>query len=135
MNEVMKMKTLENTKPQTIPYTMSLGNGQTLFINLQANMVDYDPLSGEMYFTPDGIDHLDKIRALAITTPEQPTPGYLQALRKALGLTQTQMAKKLRLSTISIKRWETGSLRPGPLSVRKLRRLVENATQRGVVVS
>jgi DNA-binding XRE family transcriptional regulator len=130
------MKTLEPTSSsqnRTIPYTMSLGDGRTLFIAIPVEMVEYDR-SGEMCFTPDGFDHLDKIRALAIATPAKPTPGYLQAVRKALGLTQAQMAKKIHLSTISIKRWESGTLKPGVASVAKIRHLVDLATRRGVVL-
>ncbi len=130
------MKTLENTATparKTIPYTMALGDGRTLFIAIPAEMVEYDR-TGEMCFTPDGIDHLDKIRSLAIDNPAKPTPGYLQAVRKAMGLTQSQLAKKLHLSTISIKRWETGTLHPGPISLLKLRRAVDQATRRGITI-
>ncbi len=113
---------------------MSLGDGRTLFVAIPATMVVQDR-SGEMCFTPDGVDHLDKIRALAIATPKAPTPGYIQAVRKALGLTQAEFAKKLRLSTIAIKRWETGTLRPSADSLRKLHRVVDQASRRGVTLS
>lgn len=121
-------------KVSTIPYTLSLGDGRTLFVAVPATMVVRDR-SGEICFTPDGIDLLDRIRALAIATPAVPTPGYLQSLRKALGMTQAEFAKKLRLSTIAIKRWETGTLRPGVTSLRKLRQMVDQVARRGITLA
>jgi len=126
--------TIATQQLSTVPYTMSLGDGRTLFVAVPAAMVIHDR-SGEMCFTPDGIDLLDRIRALAIATPAAPTPGYLQAVRKAMGLTQAELACKLRLSTIAIKRWETGTLRPGAASLRKLRNLVDQTTRRGLTLS
>jgi len=121
-------------KLATVPYTMSLGDGRTLLVAIPAAMVVHDR-SGQISFTPEGVDLMDKIRALAIAVPTAPTPGYLQAVRKALGLTQAEFAIKLRLSTITIKRWETGTLRPGAAALDKLPDVVNQMCRRGVTTA
>lgn len=47
-------------------------------------------------------------------------------LRKGLGLTQKELAARLKLDAITISRWERGYQRPSKLALRQLARMVNN---------
>ena len=47
----------------------------------------------------------------------------IKELRLKLGLSQTQLAKKLGVSIMSVSRWENGRSKPLPAFERKLKRL------------
>ncbi len=120
--------------PERVPYTMNLPDGRMVFLTLPAETVERD-VSGQLMLTPDGGRLLDRVRALAMKTPARPSPAYLRTLRDALGLTQEQLAKKLSRSTVTIKRWEAGTLRPGDEAVAAIQRMVDSASSRGVMVA
>lgn len=51
-------------------------------------------------------------------------------LRKRLGLTQTEMARRLGVSFVTVNRWENGHCRPSPLAKRyidKLQKEIDDA--------
>jgi DNA-binding transcriptional regulator YiaG len=54
------------------------------------------------------------------------SPKGIKALRKTLGLTQTEMAKYLGTSYVSVNRWERGWFRPSQLARAALQRLAES---------
>ena len=51
----------------------------------------------------------------------------LRALRKGLGLTQGQLAERLRVSAITVHRWEAGKARPHPMARQRLEEIAEAA--------
>ncbi|MFG0250234.1 MAG: multiprotein-bridging factor 1 family protein, partial [Phycisphaeraceae bacterium JB051] len=85
--------------------------------------------------TPEGTRFLDHIRAVAIETPDTPSPAYIKTVREAMKLTQAELAQKLDYSLISIKKWEAGDARPGKNAIGRLRKLVNTATRRGLVLA
>ena len=50
-------------------------------------------------------------------------PKEIKALRKRLGLTQTQMADKIGVTKTSVLNWENGIAKPSKLARRELERL------------
>lgn len=128
------MASAKTKQPDWVPYTMSLPDGRTLFIRVPGKYVIYDR-SGEMAFNPDGARFLDHIRAVAIETPDTPSPGYIKAVREAMKLTQAELANKLDYSLISIKKWEAGDAKPGKKAVDRLRHLVDTVAKRGLVLA
>jgi DNA-binding transcriptional regulator YiaG len=117
---------------ETVPYVMNLPENRTVFVRIPSEYVEYR--EGEMYFLPEGVALLDHIRALAMKTPARPTPGYVKAVRDALGLTQAQFARKLGRSVIAVKKWEGGTLKPGEDARLRIQKLVDRAGRRGVLV-
>ena len=49
--------------------------------------------------------------------------GEILAIRKSLGLTQSQLAAKLGVHQVTIARWERGVMKPSPLAVKALEAL------------
>ena len=47
----------------------------------------------------------------------------IKNVRTKLKLTQKDLATKLRVNAITVKRWERGEQRPGALALRRLNRL------------
>jgi DNA-binding XRE family transcriptional regulator len=117
-----------------VPYTMRLPDGRTIYVEVPARFTSIDR-SGEVGFTPDGVRFLDRIRAAATPLRHAPTPGYLAALRDALALTQREMADRVGVDKLTISRWERGTLRPGPNSVRALEKLRRAAARKGVLIA
>ncbi len=116
-----------------VPYTMRLADGRTLYVELSPRMVTRDR-DGSTLLTPGGVRHLDKIRAIAMRSDVAPSSAFIAAARQALGITQPEFARRLHKSTITVKRWETGTLKPSATSVRKLRHVLDRAARRGVVL-
>lgn len=57
----------------------------------------------------------------------------LIALRKKLGLTQAEMARRLGVSFVTVNRWENGHCRPSPLAKRyidELQKEIDDADTR-----
>jgi len=54
----------------------------------------------------------------------------IKDLRKALNLTQAQMAVKLGVAEFTVRRWEAGTHKPSQLALRQLARL-EKKIKRG----
>jgi len=125
---------MPNTITPTVPYAMPLPDGRTVYIEVPEHMTGRDR-DGGLTFKPEGMRLLDKVRAIAARDTTAPSPGYIQAARQALGLTQKQLAAKLGRSEITVKRWEGGTLKPGAESVAGLRRLLDAAAKRGVVMA
>ncbi len=51
------------------------------------------------------------------------TPSFIKKLRKSLGLTQEEMAKRLGVSFTSVNRWENGQTQPTQLAKRQIESL------------
>jgi DNA-binding XRE family transcriptional regulator len=122
------------TIDETVPYTMRLPGGRTVFVNIPAEYVEYD-ISGEMMFTPEGVRFLDRIQVLAMKTPDNPTRGYLQTVREALGMTQAQLAQKLERDVAAIQEWEKGKVKPDEQDRQRIQKMVDEAGRRGVIVA
>jgi DNA-binding transcriptional regulator YiaG len=90
---------------------------------------------GELAFTPEGVRFLDRVRALALRPGTSPSPAYLAALRKALGLTQAQLGKLVGRDKLTVSRWECGTLAPGPQALARLYALAHNRKEAGVVLA
>ena len=115
-----------------VPYTLRLPGGRHLYVSLPAaHVTDRD---GEMFLLPPAVQLLDSLQALALKV-ESPTPGHIVALRKALGMTQTEFGRKLHVDKITVYRWERGAVTPKPESVAAIERLRAKYARRGVVVS
>jgi len=52
------------------------------------------------------------------------TPEAIKQLRKSLKLTQSGLAKKLKVEAITISRWECGQRHPTKIMQRRLNRLL-----------
>lgn len=117
-----------------VPYVMPLPDGRSVFVRVPAHMTGRDR-DGSLTFKPEGVRYLDRVQVMAMDTPPEPTPGYIRTVREALRLTQAEFAKRLGRSTITVKKWEAGDARPGKEAVARLRRLVDRASRRGVVLT
>ena len=51
------------------------------------------------------------------------SPKDIKSLRKALNLTQSEFARKLKIDVITVSRWELGKQRPQQAVLRRLQRL------------
>ncbi|HAI13014.1 MAG TPA: hypothetical protein DCM28_15010 [Phycisphaerales bacterium] len=127
------------TKPKKnqndwVPYTMLLPDGRTVFVRIPGQYVTYDR-SGEMAIKPNGVKFLENIKALAMQTPESPSPSYIRQVRIALKMTQVEFAEKLGYSVISVKKWEAGDVKLGKNAVDRLSKLVDRFTKRGLVMA
>lgn len=123
-----------NMRPETSsPYIMRLPGGRVLYVELPSHMTRRDR-DGSLLVNPEGVKYVDRLRALAMRSDVAPSPAFIATVRQALGLTQAAFAQRLGKSTITIKRWEAGTLRPGTASVRQLRKVLDEATRRGVVL-
>ena len=54
----------------------------------------------------------------------------IKELRKSLGLTQKELAARVRVDAITVSRWELGKQRPSCLAKRNLARLEKRAKRR-----
>lgn len=116
-----------------LPYTLKLPDGRTLFVEVPAEMVRYDR-DKTVGFTVAGVKFLDRVRAMAMDVPENPTPGAIIALRDALSLTQKELGARLGVDKLTVSRWERGEVTPGRASIAALRKLRRKAATKGVVV-
>src|SRR5947207_4964129 len=117
-----------------VPYTMKLADGRRVYVEVPGRWTVRDR-SGEIGFTADGMRFLDRIRALMSKANVPPSPGYLRSLREALGLTQSELARKLGVNKLTVSRWERGELRPRPSSVRAVRSLRNRSAKHGVLLA
>ncbi len=53
------------------------------------------------------------------------TGKEIKELRKKLGLTQTQLAARIKVDMLTISRWERGEYKPSNLARRQLARLAK----------
>lgn len=93
-----------------------------------------DPRSGELSYTASAVRTLDRLRAILVQINEHSSPGHLKTLRESLGLTQQELADKLKVTSQTISRWERGEVQPNAGALKKLRRLQLSARKRGVTV-
>lgn len=54
--------------------------------------------------------------------------NYIKIMRKKLGLTQEQLARRLNVTFVSVNRWENGRVKPSPLAIRALKELEAEIT-------
>ena len=128
----MATPTISTWKPGTdLPYVVSLGE-KMLAILLPAAWVKADR-SGEPLLLPPAVRALDRLRAL-FTNEDKFTPGFIVSLREGMGLTQEEFGRKLRVSKMTVSRWECGRMRPGPAAIAAMRRLQEHARREGVTI-
>lgn len=57
------------------------------------------------------------------------TPSQIRELRKQLGLSQPEFAKKIGVNRVTVARWETGRTIPSPLALEKLEALRREITK------
>ncbi len=81
-----------------------------------------------------GVAFLDRVRALAIRLDRPPSPGYIIALREALGMTQKEFAERIGVDKMTVSRWERGALRPSDESLAGIEQLRKQTVRRGVTI-
>ena len=118
-----------------VPFTMKLPDGRTLFVEVPGRWTTPDR-SGEVAFLPEAMAFLDRVQALAMSVLDRPpSPGYIVALREALGLTQEEFGERLGVDKMSVSRWERGAIRPSEESLAALEKLRRQAVRRGVTIA
>ena len=85
-------------------------------------------------FTPEAVQLLDRVRALSMKMPGMPSPGFIVSMREALGLTQVELAERIKVAPMTVSRWERGTLKPGPRPLAALNELRREAVRRGVAI-
>ena len=116
-----------------VPYTMRLGDGRTVYVEVPGRMVARDR-GGQLAFTPEGVRFLDRVRALASRVTGPPSPAFITSLREAAGLSQEELGKRIGRDKLTISRWECGRLKPGRKSLENLNRVFAKLKRSGVVV-
>lgn len=119
------------TLSEDVPYVMRLADGWSVFVLLRPEWCERD-VTGELLLKPPAVRFLDRVRALAMRTPAVPTPGYIRALRDALGWTQVELAERVGVDSMTVSRWERGAVRPSPAATKALARIRREAGARGV---
>ncbi len=119
---------------EDVPFTALLPNGRTLFVLVPAKWCELD-FNGEVLFKPDAIRMLDRVQAMATRIPRAPTRGYIKTLRDALGLTQVELGKRLKVDSMTISRWERGTVKPSGKAVAALEKLRRDSGRRGTVIA
>ncbi len=122
------------TPTEDVPFTARLPDGRTLFVLVPAQWCELDP-KGEVLFKPDAIRLLDRVQAMAMRTPSSPTPGYIRTLREAMGLTQLEFGKRLKVDSMTVSRWERGTVKPSAAAVKAVEKLRRNSGRRGTVIA
>jgi len=115
------------------PYTMKLPDGRTVYVEVPGRWVTADR-DGSPAFLPQGVEFLDRIRALALKLDRPPSPGFVTALREALGLTQAEFGERIGVDKMTVSRWERGALRPSDESMAGLEDLRRRAIRSGVAI-
>jgi len=116
-----------------LPYTMKLPDGRTLYVEVPGRWTTTDR-GGRPAFLPQAVEFLDRVRALAVKLDRPPTPGYIVALREALGLTQKELGERIGVDKMTVSRWERGALRPSAESLTAMEELRRKAVRRGVAI-
>lgn len=116
-----------------LPYTIKLADGRTLYIEVPGRWVTTDR-GGRPAFLPPAVKFLDRVRALAVKLDRPPSPGYIVALREALGLTQKELGERIGVNKMTVSRWERGALRPSAESLTAMEDLRRKAVRRGVAI-
>ena len=116
----------------SLPYTVQLGGGRILAIDLDANWLKADP-SGQPLLLPPAVRALGRLRSF-LATQDRITPGFLVNLREGMGLTQAEFGQKLGVSKMTVSRWECGRMHPDPTASAALLKLQRHARHRGVLI-
>lgn len=119
---------------EDVPFTMPLPDGRTLFVLVPARWCVMD-VSGEVAFGPEAARFLDRIQVMAMRMPKAPTPGFIRTLREALGLTQVEFGERIGVDSMTVSRWERGTVKPRPAAVKAMDKLRRDAGRRGVVIA
>lgn len=122
------------TITEDVPYTMRLPDGRTLLVLLRGEWCELD-VSGELLFKPEAVRFLDRIRVMAVKMPAKPTAGFILTLREALGLTQVELGEKIGVDSMTVSRWERGTVKPGPAAVKALEKLRREVGRKGVTIA
>jgi superfamily II DNA or RNA helicase/transcriptional regulator with XRE-family HTH domain len=64
-----------------------------------------------------------------VAASELGTAEWIRALRRELGLTQSQLAEKLGVTFVTVSRWETGQARPNRLALKALTSLAKTIAE------
>lgn len=115
------------------PYTMKMPDGRTIYIEVPNRWISADR-DGRPAILPEGVEFLDRVRALAMKLERAPSPGFIIALREALGHTQKAFGAFLNVDKMTVSRWERGVLRPSPESLAAIEGLRRKAVRRGVTI-
>ncbi len=101
----MRLTTARTWKPGTdFPFAISTEAGPLLAIQLPAVWLKADR-SGQPLLLPPAIRLVDRLRA-TFGAQVSLTPGFIVSLREALGLTQEEFGWKLKMSKMTVSRWE-----------------------------
>lgn len=93
-----------------------------------------DPRSGALSYTVSAVRAMDRLRALLVRIDEHSSPSHVKTLCESLGLTQQELANKLRVTGQTISRWERRDARPSAAALKKLRKIQLSARKTGVTV-
>jgi DNA-binding transcriptional regulator YiaG len=93
-----------------------------------------DPRSGELSYTASAMRTLDRLRAILVRIDEHSSPGHIRTLRETLGLSQQELADKLKVTSQTVSRWERGEVQPNAEALKKLGRIQASARKKGVAV-
>jgi DNA-binding transcriptional regulator YiaG len=115
------------------PHVITLRDGRKIYIEIPADWITCDA-NGETLLLPPAVEMLDKIQALAQPIENIPTRGHIVALRQALGLTQKALGQAVGVDKLTVSRWERGEVKPSAASAKRLRKIQDAATKRGVTV-
>lgn len=133
MSKSKATKRVRRDEPD-VPYTMKLPGGRTLLVLIPAEWCETD-VSGATAFRPQAVRLLDRVRVTAMSVPPKPTPGYILTLREALGWTQVEFGERVGVDSMTVSRWERGTVKPSPAAVKALDKLRREAGRRGVTIA
>jgi DNA-binding transcriptional regulator YiaG len=113
-------------------YVMALPGGRQVAVELPSGSVRWE--GGEMLLLPRAVRRLDEIRALYLSGVNGMTATHLALLRRGLGMTQKELGQRLGVGSMTVSRWERGTLRPSAANVRAIERLRRWSLKKGVVL-
>lgn len=92
--------------PVHIPTADGKAIAETIMVEVTAHR---DTDSGEVFFSGETLEHLDKIKArhMGVLLPKE-----IKELRLAMGMTQREISELLGIGEKTYTRWETGRERP-----------------------
>jgi len=94
-----------------------------------------DTKTGKLNYTPSALRTLDHLRALIQQVDRESSPGHIKSMRDALGMTQQQLANRLKVSSQTVSRWERGEVQPNTAALTRLRRLQATVRAKGIAVA
>jgi DNA-binding transcriptional regulator YiaG len=115
-----------------LTFAIPMGGGRILAVELRADWLKEDR-SGRPLLLPPAIRFVDRLRAI-FGAQATLTPGFIVSLREAMGLTQEQFGRKLKVSTMTVSRWERGRMKPSDSAANAIRKLRQHARRQGVMI-